>query len=180
MASSGLVMWHIVSSGFMLLFSWRNAYGSTTDGWDGEEKAFFLEFSMPADGTTGFNADMPAVWLLNEEIDHMLQYPKDPNCSCWKSGCGEFDIFEILDPGNFRAKATFHGNKSGGSSDYFKRPTDGTIKVAVIMKSGDISIEILDNDTEFGKTISEGLVEEVRAIDSPDGGYSQFALGQFV
>ena len=131
---------------------------------------------MPSDGTKGFNADMPALWMLNAEIPRTLQYGK-AECSCWTSGCGEFDIFEILDPGNFRAKCTFHGNKRGGSSDYFRRPTDGTIKLAVIMKSGDISIEVLDDGTDFGETISEDLVEEVRAIDSHDGAYAEFAIG---
>lgn len=135
---------------------------------------------MPSDGKSGFNGDMSAFWMLQEEIAHTLQYPKDPSCSCWATGCGEFDIFEILDPGNFRAKATFHGNKSGGSSDYFRRPTDGPIKVAVIMKSGDISIEVLNDDVEFSKTITEDLVEKIAALDTPDGPYSEFALGQFM
>jgi hypothetical protein len=32
-----------------------------TDGFDGADKVFLFEFSMPMDGTSGFNADMPAI-----------------------------------------------------------------------------------------------------------------------
>lgn len=43
---------------------------------------------MPMDGKTGFNGDMPAVWMLNANIPRTAQYgPK--GCSCWESGCGE-------------------------------------------------------------------------------------------
>jgi hypothetical protein len=32
-----------------------------TDGFDGAGKVFLFEFSMPRDGNSGFNADMPAI-----------------------------------------------------------------------------------------------------------------------
>ena len=62
-----------------------------SDGFDGADKVFLMEFSMPMDGTSGFNADMPAIWMLNAQIPRTLQYG-NAACSCWESGCGEFDV----------------------------------------------------------------------------------------
>ncbi len=75
-----------------------------TDGFSGSQKLFLLEFSMPSTNETGFNTDMPAIWLMNAQIPLTSQYGTNPECSCWTSGCGEFDIFEALDSGNFRCK----------------------------------------------------------------------------
>lgn len=68
-------------------------------GFAGAQKAFFFEFQMPNDGTSGWNQNMPAIWALNAKVPRTQQYGA---CSCWDSGCGEFDIFEVLDPGNIR------------------------------------------------------------------------------
>jgi hypothetical protein len=68
-------------------------------GFAGAQKAFFFEFIMPNDGTSGWNQNMPAIWALNSQIPRTEQYGA---CSCWKSGCGEVDIYEVLDPGNTR------------------------------------------------------------------------------
>lgn len=68
-------------------------------GFAGAQKAFFFEFQMPDDGTSGWNQNMPAIWALNAKVPRTQQYGA---CSCWDSGCGEFDIFEVLDPGNTR------------------------------------------------------------------------------
>jgi hypothetical protein len=64
------------------------------DGFDGPDKIFVAEFQMPLDGTEGFNADLPAIWLLNANIPRTLQYGK-AECSCWQSGCGEFDVSPV-------------------------------------------------------------------------------------
>jgi hypothetical protein len=66
-------------------------------GFTGAQKAFFFEFQMPDDGTSGWNQNMPSIWALNSQIPRTEQYGA---CSCWESGCGEFDIYETLDPGN--------------------------------------------------------------------------------
>lgn len=58
------------------------------DGFGGADKVFFMEFSMPHDGKTGFNGDMPSIWMLNAQIPRTIQYG-NPDCSCWESGCGE-------------------------------------------------------------------------------------------
>lgn len=38
------------------------------DGFDGGDKLFLMEFSMPNDGKSGFNADMPAI------VSFLLQF----------------------------------------------------------------------------------------------------------
>ncbi|KAL9532278.1 putative circularly permuted 1,3-beta-glucanase [Sphaerulina musiva] len=135
-------------------------------GWDGPSKAFFFEFSMPDDGKTGQSiydpVNMPAIWMLNAQIPRTLQYG-NADCSCWKSGCGEFDIFEVLAAGDTRCKSTLHGNIAGGNSDYFARPTNGTIKAALLLYSDNIHIKILDNSVTFGTTMDNTFVKEIIA-----------------
>ncbi|PQE20144.1 hypothetical protein CJF30_00001454 [Rutstroemia sp. NJR-2017a BBW] len=114
-------------------------YGS--DGFDGADKIFLFEFGMPHDGSAGFNSDMPSIWLLNAQIPRTLQYG-NPECSCWVSGCGEFDITESLNAGSEYLKSTVHTDHPGGDSNYFKRPTSGTTKLAVIFSSEASSIRL--------------------------------------
>ncbi|KAM0712423.1 hypothetical protein Q7P37_011519 [Cladosporium fusiforme] len=133
-------------------------------GFAGPNKAFFFEFQMPDDGKTGANkydpVNMPAIWMLNAQIPRTLQYGNS-DCSCWTSGCGEFDIFEVLAPGDKRMKSTLHGNNQGGSSDYFTRPCDNTIKAAMVMKDNDIHIKILDDDYEFGTSMDSKTIDDI-------------------
>lgn len=133
-------------------------------GFSGDTKLFVFEFSMPSDGSKGFNADMPAIWALNAKIPRTLQYG-DATCSCWKSGCGELDLFEILYSGSDKLIAHIHSgqgsNGSGyggtGSRDYFDRPTDSTIKAAVIMTGKEVVIKIVDDD--FDEVLTSGTVD---------------------
>lgn len=85
-----------------------------------------MEFSMPSDpgAKEGNQKDSPAIWLLNAEVPRAAQY----GCSCWKSGCGEFDIVETLHSGSPYMKSTLHSNTPGGDSDFLARPTSGTMK----------------------------------------------------
>ncbi|OQV08441.1 Glycine-rich protein domain-containing protein [Cladophialophora immunda] len=136
-------------------------------GFDGASKLFLLEFSMPLSGNTGFNGDMPAAWILNAQIPRTVQYG---NCSCWSSGCGEFDVFEVLDSGNQKCKSTWHGLKAKGDSNWFQRPISGTKKAAVLLdgSSGTAHIVILPDNTNFDKSISEGTVAGfVNSIQDP-------------
>ncbi|KAL9008758.1 MAG: hypothetical protein Q9173_006150, partial [Seirophora scorigena] len=121
--------------------------GVAHHGFAGDHKLFMMEFSMPTTGKTGFNADMPGIWLLNAQIPLTSQYGTNPSCSCWTSGCGEFDLFEVLDSGNARCKSTLHMAPAGGSSDYFRRPENGTIKAAVLFlgKNESARIQVLDD-----------------------------------
>jgi hypothetical protein len=128
-------------------------------GFEGSQKLFLMEFQMPLTGKTGWVQDMPAIWTLNAQIPNTLQYGTT-NCSCWESGCGEWDIFEILNSGNTRAKSTFHGNPSGGDSNYFNRPTDSTMMAAVIFDGDSNSghIVVLPDDTMLDDRITGDVV----------------------
>jgi Putative TOS1-like glycosyl hydrolase (DUF2401) len=152
--------------------------GVAYHGFNGAKKVFLLEFDMPLTGATGWNKDMPAAWILNAQIPNTLQYGK-AECSCWESGCGEWDIFEVLDAGNTRCKSTVHGNISGGDSNYFDRPVDSTVKVAVVF-DGDNSaghIVVLPDETAFDQTLTDAQVAEYVNRDSSDVARSLFRLG---
>jgi hypothetical protein len=126
-------------------------------GFGGATKMFLIEFSMPLSGGRDFNQDMPAAWILNAQIPNVMQYASPPQCSCWTSGCGEWDIFEVLDAGNKKCKSTWHGGpgKSYGDSNWFERPVSGTKKAAVIMDgdSATGTIMWLSDDATFDEVI---------------------------
>ncbi|CUM64358.1 uncharacterized protein PRCAT00001960001 [Priceomyces carsonii] len=135
-------------------------------GFAGKEKIFVFEFEMPeASGSSStYNYDMPAIWLLNAKIPRTLQYG-DSSCSCWETGCGELDLFEILSSGSDKLISHLHDGQGGGSSgyggggsqDYFKRPTSGTIKAAVVFDGENIHILTVDDD--FGETLDSSTVQ---------------------
>ncbi|CAD6442185.1 96f09121-de62-402b-b8d4-8d082bf913ba [Sclerotinia trifoliorum] len=145
-------------------------------GFNGANKVFLLEFSMPIDGTTGFNADMPSVWILNAQIPRTIQYG-NPSCSCWESGCGEFDIAEALNAGSTFLKSTIHTNKPGGDSDYFVRPTSSTMRLAVVFSSATSTIHLqkLPTSYEFPTSLT---ADDIQNICDTSGGskLSEFAI----
>lgn len=149
-----------------------------SDGFGGANKLFLFEFSMPHDttSTNNFNLDMPAIWMLNAQIPRTLQYGQ-ADCSCWSTGCGEFDLFEVLDSGNTRCKSTIHGNAAGGDSDYFTRPVSGTMKAAVLMMNDNAHIVVLDDNYSFQNVLSQDIVNQlVTASSTQAAGVSLFAL----
>lgn len=152
--------------------------GVAYHGFNGAKKVFFLEFDMPVTGAVGWNKDMPAAWILNAQVPNTVQYGK-PECSCWESGCGEWDIFEVLDSGNTRCKSTIHGNISGGDSNYFDRPVDSAIKIAVIFDSDNSAghIVILPKETNFDQTLTDAQVAESVNKESSGIARSRFRLG---
>ncbi|KAI5301672.1 target of Sbf [Ascosphaera pollenicola] len=127
---------------------------------------------MPLTGKTGFNADMPSYWLLNAAIPRTVQYG---TCSCWKGGCGEFDILEVMDSGNTRCKSTIHAVSSGGDSNYFDRPTDNTVHVAVFFDGDGKSahIKTLQNFDYSGSLSSDQL----NSLTSQASKAASFMLG---
>ena len=150
-------------------------------GFDGPSKAFFFEFTMPDSGETATSeydpVNMPAIWMLNAQIPRTLQYGQ-ADCSCWTSGCGEFDIFEVLAPGDTRMKSTLHGNIAGGDSDYFDRPQSGSMKGALVLYNNNIHIKVLDNSTEFGSTMAADIINEIcGSTMTQTNTVSLFALG---
>ena len=78
----------------------------------------------------------------------------------WTSGCGEFDLFEVLDSGNFRCKSTLHMAPAGGSSDWFQRPTGKSITAAVVIAGEHevAAIRVLGEGQLFDTTLSEDVV----------------------
>ncbi|SLM34217.1 Domain of unknown function DUF2403, glycine-rich [Lasallia pustulata] len=132
-------------------------------GFGGAEKVFLMEFSMPLSGcTTGGAPDMPAIWMLNAQIPRTLQYGL-ANCSCWTSGCGELDLFEVLSMGNTYATTTLHLTSGCGGStpNYFSRPTSTTIKAAVVFKGDNqtANIRILDDSQTFDSALAASTIE---------------------
>ncbi|KAH6711442.1 putative TOS1-like glycosyl hydrolase-domain-containing protein [Leptodontidium sp. MPI-SDFR-AT-0119] len=113
----------------------------TYHGFDGADKVFFIEVGMPSDGQTGAEGDQPAAWMLNTKIPRTMQYGK---CSCWP-GCGELDIAEALSVGSRYMKSTVHAQASGGDSDYFNRPLQGTATIMTIFSKDEIFIGIVPN-----------------------------------
>ncbi|KAK9469141.1 putative TOS1-like glycosyl hydrolase-domain-containing protein [Lipomyces arxii] len=141
-------------------------------GFGGDMKLFLLEFSMPSDASAGFNADMPAVWFLNGKVPRTSQYG---SCSCWTTGCGEFDAFEVLSSGSDYLTSHLHtwqGTNTnyggGGTGDYFTRPTESTMKAAVIFDGSDKAIRLiqLDDATDFGSSIAADVIAGWLAISS--------------
>lgn len=133
-------------------------------GFGGSKKIFVFEFEMPtATDSASNNHDMPAVWLLNAKIPRTLQYGK-ATCSCWKTGCGELDLFEILSSGSDKLISHLHDGQGddgtstggGGTQDYFERPTSGSLKAAVIFDGSDVTIVEVDDD--FASSLSSSTV----------------------
>jgi hypothetical protein len=92
----------------------------------------------------------------------------DAKCSCWDTGCGEFDIAEALESGSKFLKSTLHATERGGDSDYFERPISGTMKLAVVFSSASstIHLQVLPSYTNFTSTLTEAGID---AICSPPG-----------
>lgn len=149
-------------------------------GFKGPSKAFFYEFAMPdinGDSASEYDpVNMPAIWMLNALIPRTLQYGQS-ECSCWASGCGEFDLFEVLSPGDSRMKSTLHGNIAGGDSNYFSRPTSGTMKAAMILYNNRLHLKVLDNSATFDNTLDSSTLNEIiSSTQTQTNGVSLFAL----
>ncbi|KAI0460814.1 hypothetical protein LJB42_001549 [Komagataella kurtzmanii] len=136
-------------------------------GFGGTSKIFVFEFTMPSDTGSGavINDDMPAIWLLNARIPRTLQYG-DSSCSCWSTGCGELDLFEILSSGSDKLISHLHSGQGndgssrggGGTQDYIARPTSSSLKAAVIFDGGNVDIVVLDDDTTFGSSLDDATL----------------------
>ncbi|KAI1399203.1 putative TOS1-like glycosyl hydrolase-domain-containing protein [Hypoxylon fuscum] len=153
-------------------------------GFEGADKVFLAEFKMPLSGKTGWNMDMPAYWLLNAAIPRTGQYSK---CSCWsgdnaspqEGGCGEADIIEVLRSGDTKAKSTFHFAAGTGDSHYFDRPTDSSMKVAVVFQaaSSTASIKVLDDSFDFSTGLTSDQVESLVTDESQLDLFSLMSFG---
>jgi len=143
-------------------------------GWGGCQKTMVIEFSAPSDGKTGFNMDMPAVWMLNAQIPRTLMYPAHKQWSCWPK-CGELDCFETL---SAEAKeymvATIHnaqGSKPDGSggimgggmgcTNWFKRPMkDGETFIGVVSLNCDGTVAISQIDSfDWPESLDQSTID---------------------
>lgn len=127
------------------------------------------------DGSREFNGDMPAIWALNGEISRTAQYSE---CSCWDSGCGEADFIEVLASGDDKCKSTLHLTNGGGSSDYFKRPTEEFVRYAVVFDEDTASMSV--RELPAGQDFAEGL--DSKTVSSwieggKDEAFSLFQMG---
>lgn len=130
----------------------------------------------------GMLSDAPAWWFLNAAIPRILQYSNDREnipCSCWSTGCGEFDAFEVLGRGEMRAKSTIHrqGNLEGGGSNYFLKPVGRMIKFAVVFHNWNITAMVLDDGFDFDNGITAPQIEDILRYDAADSEHSLFPIG---
>ncbi|KAL2063521.1 hypothetical protein VTL71DRAFT_5326 [Oculimacula yallundae] len=129
-------------------------------GFDGPEKVFLIEVGMPSDGDTGPEGNQPAIWLLNSKIPRTMQYGR---CSCWPA-CGELDIAEALSVGSRYMKSTVHAQASGGDSDYFNRPVQGTATILTVLRKDEIFIGVIP-DMKFPDKFNDFDLEAWMDID---------------
>lgn len=153
-------------------------------GFGGVTKMFLFEFTMPtetAENSTSYEYyDMPAIWLLNDHIARTSQYPTNSNCSCWASGCGEYDIFEVMN-GTERNNlySTFHTyqgieNLAVGiqSYGYIPRDTKNTMKGGVLFDSAGNTISFMSDNITFNSTYAVADINNVLSSISVNETYS--------
>lgn len=117
--------------------------------------------------TTGTGNDQPAIWLLNARIPHTAQYHA---CNCWRTGCGELDVFEVLAPGGDKVSTSVHAAYAGpngggggvGDANYFARPVDrdAPVRVAVVLDGGrgEVGVHVLGRgEGEFPGELDLGV-----------------------
>lgn len=160
-------------------------------GFGGDTKIFAFEFTMPHDtqsSASTYNYDMPAIWLLNAKVPRTLQYG-NAACSCWATGCGELDLFEVLNAGNTRLTTHLHSGQNafkrdlangsdnnndteggvlakravgggGGTADFINRPTQSSMKAAAVFKDGQITLVVLPDSTTFDAAFSSEQIDQ--------------------
>ncbi|AAS52555.2 AEL130Cp [Eremothecium gossypii ATCC 10895] len=135
-------------------------------GFAGATKMFLFEFEMPAETLAPHPKfefyDLPAIWLLNARIPRTAQYPNNADCSCWASGCGEFDVFEAMNATEsyhlYSAFHTFQGIDDVGSGiqppAFFERRPRGVMRGGVIFDSvGHVRV-FMSDAVSFERNIS--------------------------
>lgn len=151
-------------------------------GYYGTTKMFVFEFTMPEEDDIEkgdvYNWNMPAIWLLNAYIPRTAQYSLNANCSCWRSGCGEFDIFEVKNYTEAEVQklyATIHDYQgtddieSGLQIDgYFQRDYTATMKGGVVFDDDGNAVVFMSNSTSFDENVSASNISSViKDLGSP-------------
>lgn len=133
-------------------------------GFAGATKLFLFEFEMPTEdrkNNSNIFYDMPAIWLLNAKIPRTSQYASNSDCSCWASGCGEYDIFEIMNSTeSSHLYSTIHGYQGTGNINlgiqapgHFERDLKNTMKGGVVFDSSGNAYSFLLNSTTLSDSI---------------------------
>ena len=153
-------------------------------GFGGVTKMFLFDFEMPRESQANSSSfsyyDMPAIWLLNDHIPRTSQYPTNANCSCWASGCGEFDIFEVMNGTErdhfYSTFHTFQGIEILGtgiqSYGYIPRDTESSMKGGVIFDSAGNVVTFLSNSTTFDSSLTHSDIDTILSKISTDETYS--------
>lgn len=154
-------------------------------GFYGTTKMFLFEFEMPeaTDSPKTATHNMPAIWFLNAKIPRTSQYNANTSCSCWTSGCGELDIFEVLNATEpLQLDSTIHDYQGTDdiqngleATDYFTRDTEGTMRGGVVFTSdgtitvfmdSNLSIEESVAASDVASWISSATSEDVKSLSS--------------
>lgn len=133
-------------------------------GFYGTTKMFLFEFEMPEatdDKDTTYH-NMPAIWFLNAKIPRTSQYNANTSCSCWTSGCGELDIFEVLNSTKpLQLDTTIHDYQGTDdiqtgleASSYFTRDTESTMKGGVVFTSDGTITVFMDSKLSIDDSVS--------------------------
>lgn len=153
-------------------------------GFGGVTKMFLFDFEMPRETQSNSSSfdyyDLPAIWLLNDHIPRTAQYPQNGNCSCWASGCGEYDIFEALNGTErdhfYSTFHTFQGienlNLGIQSYGYIPRDTSNSMKGGVIFDSAGNVISFLSNSTKFDSSLTYNDINSILSEISTEETYS--------
>lgn len=169
-------------------------------GFYGDTKMFLFEFEMPSEDVVTvqevYNYDMPLIWLLNAKIPRTSQYPTSTNCSCWTSGCGEFDIFEALNTTESNhLYSTIHDYQGTGYIQtglslygYIPRDTTGVMRGGVVFDSNGTLVVFLSNDTSIDSTVAgsalnnwlQGLDEVEDTLDSVSSSNATFLHNSWI
>lgn len=150
-------------------------------GFSGVTKMFLFEFEMPQETQANSSSfeyyDMPAIWLLNARIPRTSQYPTNENCSCWATGCGEFDIFEVMNgTESNHMYSTIHDYQGTGdigtglvAPGYIGRNIYAAMKGGVVFDSEGSVAVFLSNSTTFDDISGTDVLSWISTASSDQG-----------
>lgn len=139
-------------------------------GFYGDIKMFLFEFEMPEatdDKDTTYH-NMPAIWFLNAKIPRTSQYNANTSCSCWASGCGELDIFEVLNSTKpLQLDSTIHDFQGTDdiqngleATDYFERDTSGVMRGGVVFGNDRTITIFMEDSMDIKESLSASEVQQ--------------------
>ncbi|KAL3666013.1 hypothetical protein V7S43_008807 [Phytophthora oleae] len=141
--------------------------GTAFQGWTGGKKIFLTKVSMEEGGSP----NVPAIWMLPDQVTHSGQY----GCNCRgkgpAGGCGELDIAEVLEKDTSYVATHYYfydGTYNPGNDQFAKRPTSGPATYVTIIDQdyGVKVIQIGDEDFDFScGTITDDVVSQWEAAE---------------